>query len=73
MKSGDKTDWKFVSVSQVPPGPWRIFGDNNHFVQARRKSGKPARSGLPKPTLQELREQRDQWLKRNTNASLRGG
>ena len=32
----DVTDWQFVEVRDVPPGPWRTYGDNNHFVLARR-------------------------------------
>ena len=28
----DVCSWKFVEVSEVPPGPWRLYGDNNHFV-----------------------------------------
>jgi hypothetical protein len=32
----DVTDWQFVEVRDVPPGPWRNYGDNNHFVIARR-------------------------------------
>src|SRR5206468_3833239 len=32
----DVTDWKFVEVRDVPPGPWRSFGENNHFVIAQR-------------------------------------
>jgi hypothetical protein len=34
----DVTDWQFVEVRDVPPGPWRNYGDNNHFVIARRQS-----------------------------------
>lgn len=34
----DVTDWQFVEVRDVPPGPWRTYGDNNHFVLARRQS-----------------------------------
>jgi hypothetical protein len=33
----DVTDWKFVEVRDVPPGPWRSYGENNHFVIARRQ------------------------------------
>ncbi len=33
----DVTDWRFVEVSDVPPGPWRNYGENNHFVIARRQ------------------------------------
>ncbi|MEY2545582.1 MAG: hypothetical protein QOG48_699 [Verrucomicrobiota bacterium] len=32
----DVTDWQFVEVRDVPPGPWRSYGDNNHFVLAQR-------------------------------------
>jgi hypothetical protein len=34
----DVTDWKFVEVRDVPPGPWRTYGDNNHFVLARKQN-----------------------------------
>jgi TonB family protein len=33
----DVTDWRFVEVSDVPFGPWRNYGENNHFVIARRQ------------------------------------
>ncbi len=32
------TDWQFVEVRDVPPGPWRNYGDNNNFVIARRQT-----------------------------------
>ena len=32
------TDWQFVEVRDVPPGPWRNYGDNNPYVIARRQS-----------------------------------
>jgi len=33
----DVCDWKFVDVSEVPPGPWTKLGENNTFViNARR-------------------------------------
>jgi len=34
----DVTDWQFVEVRDVPPGPWRSYGENNHFVIARRQT-----------------------------------
>ena len=34
----DVTDWQFVEVRDVPPGPWRNYGDNNHFVIAKRQN-----------------------------------
>jgi TonB family protein len=33
----DVADWRFVEVTDVPPGPWRNYGENNHFVIARRQ------------------------------------
>ena len=32
----DVIDWQFVEVRDVPPGPWRSYGENNPFVIARR-------------------------------------
>jgi hypothetical protein len=37
LQPTDVTDWQFVEVREVAPGPWRTFGDNNHFVLARRQ------------------------------------
>jgi hypothetical protein len=28
----DTVDWKFVEFYEVPPGPWRKYGDNNIFA-----------------------------------------
>ena len=28
----DVCSWRFCEVNEVPPGPWRQYGDNNHFV-----------------------------------------
>jgi len=36
----DVTDWQFVEVRDVPAGPWRNYGENNHFVIARRQTEK---------------------------------
>ena len=37
LAPADATDWRFVEVSDVPPGPWRNYGENNPFVIARRQ------------------------------------
>jgi hypothetical protein len=34
----DVTDWQFVEVRDIPPGPWRSYGDNNNFVIAKRQT-----------------------------------
>ena len=38
----DVTDWRFVDVDEVPPGPWADHGDNNHFVIAKKKAEQKA-------------------------------
>jgi len=38
LQSTDVTDWQFVEVRDIPAGPWRNYGDNNHFVIARRQT-----------------------------------
>lgn len=35
MKGNVRLDWRFVEVSEVPSGPWRNWGRNNHFVKLR--------------------------------------
>ncbi|MBV9391368.1 MAG: hypothetical protein JOY96_05690 [Verrucomicrobia bacterium] len=37
MSNTDVTDWRFVELSEVPPGPWTLYGENNTFVIERRK------------------------------------
>jgi hypothetical protein len=36
LQPTDVTDWQFVDVRDVAPGPWRSYGDNNNFVIAKR-------------------------------------
>ena len=36
LQSTDVTDWQFVEMNDVPPGPWRSYGGNNPFVMAHR-------------------------------------
>ena len=28
-----KCDWRFVELHEIPYGPWRKFGRNNHFIR----------------------------------------
>jgi hypothetical protein len=37
LAATDVTDWKFVEQTEVQPGPWTMYGDNNTFVVERRK------------------------------------
>ena len=45
----DVADWQFVEVRDVPPGPWREYGENNHFVVARRQMGAEVPTEQRKP------------------------
>ena len=38
LQPTDTTDWQFVEARDVLPGPWRSYGENNHFVIARRQT-----------------------------------
>jgi hypothetical protein len=40
LQPTDVTDWQFVDVRDVAPGPWRSYGDNNNFVLAKRQQEK---------------------------------
>lgn len=37
MRGKDVANWRFVEFSEVPRGPWAQHGDNNTFVQQRRR------------------------------------
>lgn len=46
MKSTqDVCDWKFVDVSEIPPGPWTRYGENNDFVLNARRATERVASG----------------------------
>jgi hypothetical protein len=48
MGSMDVVDWKFVEYSDIPPGPWSRFGENNTFViDTRRKQTRIAQVKKP--------------------------
>ncbi len=35
LSNTDVTDWKFAEFTEVPPGPWALYGENNTFVIER--------------------------------------
>jgi hypothetical protein len=35
LQSTDVTDWRFVEESEVPNGPWALYGDNNPLALRR--------------------------------------
>ena len=45
MAATDVVDWKFVEYSDIPPGPWGRYGENNTFViDSRRKQTRVAQA-----------------------------
>jgi hypothetical protein len=64
FKSGERCDWRFVDVHEVPDGPWKSYGSNNHFVN---QAGKD--KDMLASRLDELRRQRDEWFKKNGNSA----
>jgi len=62
LRSGQLCDWRFVELAEVPAGPWRKFGDNNHFVQMRlRQSTEELQA--KQAEMVRLREARDNFVR----------
>lgn len=36
LKSMGQCDWRFVNLSEIPNGPWRRYGRNNHFANKKK-------------------------------------
>ncbi len=58
LKSGERCDWRFVDLAEIPEGPWCRLGANNHFVQMRDRQ-----QGAQQERIAKLREMRDAWLR----------
>lgn len=61
-----KCDWRFVDVNEVPAGPWRMLGANNHFVRSQQQQAAEQKSQIAS-RLEELRRLRDEYFKKNGN------
>lgn len=70
LKSMSRCDWRFVDVSEVPAGPWRNFGSNNHFVRQQKVEKEREHSAISS-RLEELRRMRDDYFKQNGTGALR--
>ena len=64
MSSGAKCDWRFVDLNEIPDGPWRNLGANNHFVQNKSKASTQQNEMLAS-RLEELRRMRDEYFRKN--------
>lgn len=61
ISSSGRCDWRFVDVSEVPAGPWRNLGSNNHFV-TQQKAEKAREHTEISSRLEELRRMRDAYF-----------
>lgn len=61
LKSMSKCDWRFVDVSEVPAGPWRTYGTNNHFVRQQKVEKEREHTAISS-RLDELRRMRDAYF-----------
>lgn len=60
LKSGDKVNWRFVDLNEIPEGPWRSFGTNNQFITAQSNE-----RAVLAARLEQLRKMRDEYFKQN--------
>lgn len=70
LKSMSRCDWRFVDVTEVPAGPWRSFGDNNHFVRQQKVEKEREHTAISS-RLEELRRARDEYFKQNGTGAFR--
>jgi hypothetical protein len=70
IPSGGKCDWRFVNLNEVPPGPWRSLGANNHFVRMPEIQRAKANSQVAS-RLEELRRMRDAYFRQNGSSQVR--
>ena len=67
LSSGARCDWRFVDLNEIPDGPWRTIGANNHFVQYRTKAVEE-QNAASTARIDELRRMRDEYFRRNGNS-----
>lgn len=70
MSSSGRCDWRFVDVTEVPAGPWRTLGDNNHFVRSQKVEAAREHTAISS-RLDELRRMRDEYFKQNGTGAVR--
>jgi len=62
IKGGmSKCDWRFVELHEIPYGPWRKFGRNNHFLRMASQL-----SGTKREEIERLKRAREDWLRRRS-------
>ena len=67
ISSSGRCDWRFVDVDEVPAGPWRTLGSNNHFVRNQKIEAAREPTAISS-RLEELRRMRDDYFKQGAGA-----
>ena len=70
ISSSGRCDWRFVDVSEVPAGPWRTLGSNNHFVTQQKVENAREHTEISS-RLEELRRMRDAYFQQNGTGAAR--
>ncbi|MHB1080164.1 MAG: hypothetical protein ACYC67_12225 [Prosthecobacter sp.] len=70
ISSSGRCDWRFVDVSEVPAGPWRNLGSNNHFVTQQQVEKAREHTEISS-RLEELRRMRDAYFQQNGSGAAR--
>ena len=60
LRGGNKVNWRFVDIKEIPDGPWRFYGSNNQFVNAQ-----SSERAVLAARLEQLRKMRDEYFKQN--------
>jgi hypothetical protein len=58
LRSGQRCHWRFVELHEVRPGPWKKYGDNNHFVKVQKRELE-----IQRAEMERLRKLRDEHLR----------
>ena len=58
LRSGGLCHWRFVELHEVRPGPWKKYGDNNHFVVPQERERE-----LKEAEMARLQKLRDDYLR----------
>jgi len=53
-----KVHWRFVELREIPLGPWRKYGENNHFINRAKHLDRAQRE-----EIERLRKARDEYLR----------
>jgi hypothetical protein len=54
-----KVHWRFVELREIPFGPWRKYGEDNHFINVAKQMTRAKRE-----EMERLKRMRDEYLRK---------